>query len=92
VFLKDFNDFAAMNAVYGAYLARKALLLRRGRRSKCPACPKDVLVEIDLIAESLKTAFVTVIRLLASNRSEANVGFENWAPKLGSKTELEDRA
>jgi peptide-methionine (R)-S-oxide reductase len=30
-----------------------------------------------------------VIRLLASNRSEANVGFENWARRPSSKTGLE---
>ena len=47
VFLKDMNDFAAMNAVYGQYYAEN-----------CPArsavevgrLPKDVLVEIETIA------------------------------------------
>lgn len=47
VFLKDMNDFAAMNAVYGKYFeapfpARSTVEVRR--------LPKDVLVEIDMIA------------------------------------------
>jgi 2-iminobutanoate/2-iminopropanoate deaminase len=50
VFLKDFNDFAAMNAVYGAYMgtdgeppARTAVEVSR--------LPKNVLIEIEMIAE-----------------------------------------
>jgi 2-iminobutanoate/2-iminopropanoate deaminase len=50
VFLKDMNDFAAMNAVYAKYLetedgapARTTVAVSR--------LPKDVLVEIELIAE-----------------------------------------
>ena len=47
VFLKDMNDFAAMNAVYAEYFTKE-----------CPAracvqvakLPKDALVEIELIA------------------------------------------
>jgi 2-iminobutanoate/2-iminopropanoate deaminase len=47
VFLKDMNDFAAMNAVYGKYFssappARTTVEVAR--------LPKDVLVEIDVIA------------------------------------------
>jgi len=47
VFLKDMNDFAAMNAVYGKYFeapfpARSTVEVRR--------LPRDVLVEIDIIA------------------------------------------
>jgi 2-iminobutanoate/2-iminopropanoate deaminase len=47
VFLKDMNDFAAMNAVYGKYFeapfpARSTVEVAR--------LPKDVLVEIDIIA------------------------------------------
>ena len=47
VFLKDMNDFAAMNAVYGKYFdtappARSTVEVSR--------LPKDVLVEIDIIA------------------------------------------
>jgi 2-iminobutanoate/2-iminopropanoate deaminase len=47
VFLKDMNDFAAMNAVYGKYFsttppARSTVEVAR--------LPKDVSVEIDVIA------------------------------------------
>ena len=47
VFLKDMNDFAAMNQVYGKYFssappARSTVEVAR--------LPKDVLVEIDVIA------------------------------------------
>jgi len=47
VFLKNMNDFAAMNQVYGKYFsaappARSAVEVAR--------LPKDVLVEIDVIA------------------------------------------
>lgn len=47
VFLKDMNDFAAMNQVYGKYFsstppARSTVEVAR--------MPKDVLVEIDVIA------------------------------------------
>jgi 2-iminobutanoate/2-iminopropanoate deaminase len=47
VFLKNMNDFAAMNAVYGKYFssappARTTVEVAR--------LPKDVLVEIDVIA------------------------------------------
>lgn len=48
VFLKDMNDFAAMNAIYGKYFndltapARACVEVAR--------LPKDVLVEIDCIA------------------------------------------
>jgi 2-iminobutanoate/2-iminopropanoate deaminase len=48
VFIKDMNDFAAMNAVYakyfteGSYPSRSAVEVAR--------LPKDVLVEIETIA------------------------------------------
>ena len=47
VYLSDMNDFVAMNAIYGEYFgdpppARATVEVRR--------LPKDVLVEIDLIA------------------------------------------
>ena len=47
VFLKDMNDFAAMNAVYASYYtencpARSAVEVAR--------LPKDVLVEVETIA------------------------------------------
>ncbi|MBO0910288.1 MAG: RidA family protein [Acidobacteria bacterium] len=52
VFLKNMNDFAAMNEVYGKYFgsappARSTVEVRR--------LPKDVLVEIDVIALASKS-------------------------------------
>jgi len=51
VFLKDFNDFAAMNAVYGAYLAPQGVTPPARTTVEVSRLPKDVLVEIELIAE-----------------------------------------
>ena len=50
VFLKDMNDFAAMNAVYGEYLGAFGAPPAR-TTVEVSRLPKDVLVEIDLIAE-----------------------------------------
>jgi 2-iminobutanoate/2-iminopropanoate deaminase len=50
VFLKDMNDFAAMNAVYGEYLGSFGPPPAR-TTVEAARLPKDVLVEIDLIAE-----------------------------------------
>jgi 2-iminobutanoate/2-iminopropanoate deaminase len=51
VYLKDFNDFAAMNAVYGAYIAPEGVAPPARSTVEVSRLPKDVLVEIDLIAE-----------------------------------------
>jgi 2-iminobutanoate/2-iminopropanoate deaminase len=51
VFLKDFNDFAAMNEVYGAYLAPEGVAPPARTTVEVSRLPKDVLVEIELIAE-----------------------------------------
>jgi 2-iminobutanoate/2-iminopropanoate deaminase len=51
VFLKDFNDFAAMNAVYGAYLAPEGVIPPARSTVEVSRLPKDALVEIELIAE-----------------------------------------
>jgi 2-iminobutanoate/2-iminopropanoate deaminase len=51
VFLKDINDFAAMNAVYSAYFAREPGPLPARTTVEAARLPKDVLVEIDMIAE-----------------------------------------
>ena len=51
VFLKDFNDFAAMNAVYGAYLAPAGVVPPARSTVEVARLPKDVLVEIELVAE-----------------------------------------
>jgi 2-iminobutanoate/2-iminopropanoate deaminase len=51
VFLTDFNDFAAMNAVYGAYLAADGVAAPARTTVEVSRLPKNVLVEIDVIAE-----------------------------------------
>jgi len=52
VFLKDINDFAAMNAVYGAYLGQVDAPLPARTTVEAARLPKDVLVEIDMVAEA----------------------------------------
>jgi 2-iminobutanoate/2-iminopropanoate deaminase len=51
VFLKDFNDFAAMNAVYAEYLAPEGVAPPARTTVEVSRLPKDVLVEIELVAE-----------------------------------------
>ncbi len=51
VFLKDFNDFAAMNAVYGRYLAPEGVAPPARTTIEASRLPKDALVEIELVAE-----------------------------------------
>ena len=51
VFLKDFNDFSAMNAVYGAYLAPAGIAPPARTTVEVSRLPKDVLIEIELVAE-----------------------------------------
>jgi 2-iminobutanoate/2-iminopropanoate deaminase len=51
VYLKDFNDFAEMNAVYATYLAAEGVAPPARSTVEVSRLPKDVLVEIDLIAE-----------------------------------------
>ena len=51
VFLKDFNDFAAMNAVYGSFLAPEGVAPPARTTVEVSRLPKDVLVEIELVAE-----------------------------------------
>lgn len=51
VFLKDFGDFAQMNAVYGAYLAPEGVKPPARTTVEVSRLPKDVLVEIELVAE-----------------------------------------
>jgi 2-iminobutanoate/2-iminopropanoate deaminase len=50
VFLKDMNDFAAMNAVYGRYLAPEGVVAPARSTVEVARLPKDVLVEIEVIA------------------------------------------
>jgi 2-iminobutanoate/2-iminopropanoate deaminase len=51
VYLKDMNDFAAMNAVYGSYLAPEGKGAPARTTIEAARLPKDALVEIELIAE-----------------------------------------
>lgn len=49
VFLKDMNDFVAMNEVYAKYLGGAAAPARS--TVQVARLPKDVLVEIEVVAE-----------------------------------------
>ncbi len=51
VFLKDLKDFAAMNEIYGKYLAPEGVTPPVRTTVEAARLPKDVLVEIDLVAE-----------------------------------------
>jgi 2-iminobutanoate/2-iminopropanoate deaminase len=50
VFLKDMNDFAAMNAIYGQYFAPEGTIAPARSTVEVARLPKDVLVEIEVIA------------------------------------------
>jgi 2-iminobutanoate/2-iminopropanoate deaminase len=50
VFLKDMNDFAAMNAVYATYLAPDGVVKPARSTVEVARLPKDALVEIEVIA------------------------------------------
>lgn len=50
VFLKDMNDFAAMNAVYGKYLAPEGVVAPARSTVEVARLPKDALVEVEVIA------------------------------------------
>lgn len=51
VFLKDFGDFAEMNAIYGQYVAPEGVTPPARSTVEVSRLPKDVLVEIELVAE-----------------------------------------
>jgi len=51
VFLKDLKDFADMNAVYAAYLAPEGVAAPARTTVEVSRLPKDVLVEIEVVAE-----------------------------------------
>ena len=50
VFLKDMGDFAAMNAIYGTYLAPEGAVAPARSTVEVARLPKDALVEIEVIA------------------------------------------
>ncbi len=49
VFLRDFNDFAAMNAIYARYFAADGATPPARTTVEVSRLPKDVRIEIDLI-------------------------------------------
>ncbi len=51
VFLKDFSDFALMNAVFDDYLGGEGRLAPARSTVEVSRLPKDALVEIELVAE-----------------------------------------
>ena len=50
VFLKDMNDFAAMNEVYARYIAPEGVVPPARSTVEVARLPKDALVEIEAIA------------------------------------------
>ncbi len=50
VFLKNMEDFAAMNEIYARYLAPEGVVPPARSTVEVARLPKDVLVEIELIA------------------------------------------
>ncbi len=50
VFLKNFDHFAAMNAVYGKYLAPEGVVPPARSTVEVARLPKDALVEIEFVA------------------------------------------
>ena len=51
VYLKNFDDFAAMNAIYGTYLAPEGVPPPARTTIEAARLPKDALVEIEVVAE-----------------------------------------
>lgn len=51
VFLKNMNDFAAMNEVYRGYLAPEGIVAPARSTVEVARLPKDALVEIEVIAQ-----------------------------------------
>ena len=51
VFLKDMNDFAAMNAVYASYFGTDSETLPARTTVEVARLPRNLLVEIEVVAE-----------------------------------------
>lgn len=51
VFLKDLNDFAAMNSVYASYFATDGETLPARTTVEVARLPRNLLVEIEVVAE-----------------------------------------
>ncbi len=56
VFLKDMQDFAAMNAVYARYLAPAGAVPPARSTVQVAALPREALVEIEVIAKEASEA------------------------------------
>jgi len=52
VFLKDINDFAAMNAVYASYFGTDSDTLPARTTVEVSRLPRNLLVEIEVVAEA----------------------------------------
>jgi 2-iminobutanoate/2-iminopropanoate deaminase len=50
VFLKDMNDFAVMNEIYGSFLAREGTVAPARSTVEVARLPRDARVEIEAIA------------------------------------------
>ena len=51
VYLKDMNDFAAMNAVYASYFGTDSDTLPARTTVEVARLPRNILVEIEVVAE-----------------------------------------
>jgi 2-iminobutanoate/2-iminopropanoate deaminase len=51
VYLKNFDDFAAMNAIYATYFAPQGVAPPARTTIQASRLPKDTLIEIELVAE-----------------------------------------
>ncbi|MGB6973754.1 MAG: RidA family protein [Terracidiphilus sp.] len=51
VYLKDMGDFAAMNAIYDGYMAADEMIPPARTTVEVARLPKDVLIEIEFVAE-----------------------------------------
>lgn len=51
VYLKNFDDFAAMNAIYATYFAPEGVAPPARTTIEASRLPKDALIEIELVAE-----------------------------------------
>jgi 2-iminobutanoate/2-iminopropanoate deaminase len=52
VYLKDLNDFSAMNTIYARYMAPEGVAPPARTTVQAARLPGDILVEIDVIAEA----------------------------------------
>ncbi len=80
VFLKDFNDFAVMNSIYAKYLAPKGVGAPARSTVEVSRLPKDVLVEIEVIAELHRKTGLNGEQLPVEEKVE--LSNEEWRKRL----------